>query len=81
MADSYCTFANEGNYSKSKFINKISKNNRLIYKDSITRKPAMSDSTAYLITNMLQSTAKSGTAKRLKNIEYDLASKTGTVGL
>ncbi len=81
LADSYCTFANEGNYSKSKFINKISKNNRLIYKDSITRKPAMSDSTAYLITNMLQSTAKSGTAKRLKNIEYDLASKTGTVGL
>jgi membrane carboxypeptidase/penicillin-binding protein len=41
----------------------------------------MKDSTAYLITDMLKITAKSGTAKRLKNLPYDIASKTGTVGI
>ena len=41
----------------------------------------MSDSTAYLITDILKTTAQSGTAKRLKNLPYQIASKTGTVGM
>lgn len=81
LVDAYATFPNNGNYKKSKFIKKILKNNKLIYTDDNFKQQTMSDSTAYLITNMLQSTAKSGTAKRLKNFDYEIASKTGTVGL
>ena len=40
----------------------------------------MSDSTAYMITDMLIDTSKSGTAKKLKDLPYNVASKTGTVG-
>ena len=41
----------------------------------------MSECTAYLITDILKDTSTSGTAKRLKNFEFEIASKTGTVGL
>ena len=41
----------------------------------------MQDSTAYLITDILKDTCIIWTAKRLKNLGYEIASKTGTVGL
>ena len=80
LADAYSAFANEGNFSASTFIKSISKNGKVIYENNKRKNEVMSKSTAYLITNMLVDTAKSGTAKRLKNLDYEVASKTGTVG-
>lgn len=80
IANSYLAFADEGNFKKCKFIDKIVKNGSIIYKNGKTRQKVMKDSTAYLITNMLLDTSKTGTAKRLKSLDYDIASKTGTVG-
>ena len=80
LADAYVTFANNGVFAKSQFISKITQDNKTIYTHNPIKKEVMKDSTAYLITNMLLDTSKTGTAKRLKDFEYEVASKTGTVG-
>ena len=80
LADAYKSFANNGIYSKSTFITKITKNNKIIYENKPQKTQVMKDSTAYLITNMLIDTSKTGTAKRLKDFTFEIASKTGTVG-
>ncbi len=81
LCDAYTAFANDGYFAPSQYINKIVKNKKTIYKKDISRVSAMSDSTAYLITDMLLDTSTSGTAKRLKNFNFEIASKTGTVGV
>lgn len=80
ISDAYSCFANNGNFSESKFITKIKKNNKTIYTKTNSKTKAMSDSTAYLITNMLIDSSKNGTARNLKNLNFEVASKTGTVG-
>lgn len=83
LIDAYTTFANNGKYNTSKYIKKIIKNNQVIYSNnsSENQTQVMKESTAYLITDMLKETTKTGTAKRLKNFSFEIASKTGTVGL
>lgn len=80
LADAYATLARNGKFVTSTYISKITKNNITIFEDSKTQKEVMKDSTAYLVTNMLTDTVKSGTARRLKGFDFDIASKTGTVG-
>lgn len=80
LADAYTTFANNGKFSESRYITKITKNNKTIYSKSDQKTTVMLDSTAYLITDMLIDTSKSGTAKKLADLNYQVASKTGTVG-
>jgi membrane carboxypeptidase/penicillin-binding protein len=43
-------------------------------------KQTMSDSTAFLINDMLLECSKTGTAKRLNSLPFSVCSKTGTVG-
>lgn len=81
LVGAYQTFANGGNFSSPKFISKIIKNHNTIYTNNSKKTNVMKDSTAYLITNMLTETSTSGTAKRLKDFDFEIASKTGTVGL
>ena len=81
LCDAYTTFANGGKFSKSNFVTKIeNENGKILITNKPKKKEVMSESTAYLITDMLKDCAKSGTAKRLKDIPFDVASKTGTVG-
>ena len=81
LADSYCALANYGKYQSSNFITKITKNNLNIYESKNNKLSVMKNSTAFLITDMLIDTSKSGTAKRLKDFNFEVASKTGTVGM
>lgn len=81
LADAYSSFANGGKFTPSSLITKITKNDKTIFESKSQNIQVMKDSTAYLITDMLKTTAHSGTAKRLKNLPYDIASKTGTVGI
>ena len=82
LADAYSSFANLGKFETSSIISKITKNNHeIIYQKHPSKTQAMSDSTAYLITDMLKSAATNGTAKRLKSLPFEIASKTGTVGM
>lgn len=80
LADAYSALANNGLFSSSKYINKIETNNKIVYENKPSKTKAISSSTAYLLTNILQDTTKTGTAKRLKDFSFDIASKTGTVG-
>lgn len=80
LADAYMTLACGGEYKSSNYISKITKNGKIIFKNKVQTQTAISPETAYLVTDMLKSTASSGTARRLANLDFDVASKTGTVG-
>ncbi len=79
LTAAYSMFANEGNYNNLHFVKEIrDKNNNIIYSHTQENKPVFSPETTFLLTDMLQECAKTGTAKKL-DIK-DIASKTGTAG-
>lgn len=80
LADSYLCFANNGEFSPSKYITEIKINNKTKYKNNNAKQSVMKTSTAKSITDMLIETSKTGTAKKLNSLGYEIASKTGTVG-
>ena len=82
LANSYLPFANCGNFIKAKFIKKIcDKNGKIIYQNNENQTKVMSAETAYLMTDMLKSSVKHGTSARLKDLPFEIAGKTGTVGV
>ena len=81
IADCYTAFANSGLYSPSRFIKKIvDGKGRTVYEDYKSETRVFSEGTCSLMNEMLAETSKSGTAKKLKNLSFDVASKTGTCG-
>ena len=81
ISESYMCFANNGFYQKSSFIKKIiDADGKIIFNNEQTLEKAISSEAAYLMTDILIDTAKSGTAKKLSSLPYQIASKTGTVG-
>ena len=81
LAGAYTSLANGGKYSKPHFINYITdKNGKIVYNSNSNSRRVFREDTAYLITDMLKTSAKTGTAKKLANFKFDVASKTGTVG-
>ncbi len=82
MANSYTSFANKGKINKPTFISSIkNKYGRTIYKTFSEQKKVISEDNAYLMTDMLKESVKSGTAKKLSLLsKNNLASKTGTAG-
>lgn len=82
LTTSYTTLANDGNYADSTFVQYITdKNNKLVYIHKPAERMVLRADTAYLMTDILKETAKTGTAKRLKDVSNtEIASKTGTVG-
>ncbi len=81
LASAYTTFANKGMFAENKFISYITdKNDKLVYVHRPEEKRVLREDCAYLITDMLRTSAKTGTARKLSDLELDIASKTGTVG-
>ncbi len=81
LCDCYSTFQNSGNYSDSHFIKRISDGNgKVVYTAEEQNSRVFSEGTCSLMNDALCQTAKSGTAKKLKNLDYDVACKTGTCG-
>lgn len=81
IADRYTIFSNRGIYSPSHFIKEIkTRNNKTIYSDEKIQSRVFSEGCASLMNEMLLETSKSGTAKKLSSLKYDVASKTGTCG-
>lgn len=82
LADAYSTFANFGTYEESGFVEKIiNSNGHILYEKSSASQAVMDGATAYLVTDVLKGVVQNGTAKRLSRFDFDVASKTGTVGL
>lgn len=81
IANAYSAFASGGNYQKAQFIERIeNQSGEIVYARKQESYPAIKSSTAYLITDILKDVAKNGTASRLKNFNFDVSAKTGTVG-
>lgn len=81
LVDKYTIFANQGKYRPSHFIKEIiSKEGKIIYKDDYIYNSVFSKGVCSLMNDMLIKTTKSGTAKKLKDFNFDIASKTGTCG-
>lgn len=81
IAAAYTTFANYGIYKKCHFIKKIiNSKNKVIYENQDDGNKVFSESTCSAITDMLLMCAKSGTAKKLSYLDFQVAAKTGTSG-
>ena len=76
----YSALQNQGVSDKSGFISKICINGVAVYKKTSSPKRVFSEESAYLMTDILKSTAQNGTAKKLRNLPFAIAAKTGTVG-
>ncbi len=80
ILSAYSTLANGGEYVCGRFISKVQIDGNVLYTHSYTPKRIFSSSTAYLTTDMLKTAAKTGTAKKLRSLSFDIAAKTGTAG-
>ena len=81
LADKYSVFPRGGKFVPSRFIKEIvSKDGKVLYKNDFAKSSVFSDGTCSLINEILIETSKSGTAKKLKDFNFDVATKTGTCG-
>jgi len=82
IADAYACIARGGEFSQSAFIKEIKNaNGDIVYSYSPKARRAISAETAYILTDMLTSVSTSGTASRLSDLGFEVASKTGTAGI
>ena len=81
LADRYSVFPRGGKFAPSRFIKEIvSKDGKVLYKNNTINNRVFSKGTCSLMNEMLIETSKSGTAKKLKDFNFDIATKTGTCG-
>lgn len=80
LISAYSAFSNGGEYVKGSFIAEIKIDGACVYKRKISPVRVFSEETAYLTTDMLKTAAKTGTAKKLRNLPFEIAAKTGTAG-
>lgn len=80
LVEKYRAFAGGGAYTKTALIKSITVDGRTIYSANESKVRTFSEGTASLMNKMLKETVKSGTAKKLKDFEFDVAAKTGTCG-
>ncbi|MBQ8296003.1 MAG: penicillin-binding protein [Clostridia bacterium] len=80
IIQAYSVFPNHGYFEPTCFISGIRINGQFVYRRTHTKKRVFSEETAFLMTDMLHSTAKTGTAKKLRDLPFDIAAKTGTTG-
>jgi len=80
LAESYLTFANDGNFANCTFIKRIEdKNGKVLYQHNQTKQQIFRPDTCFLTTQVLKDVVNFGTARSLSP-DFDLAGKTGTVG-
>lgn len=79
MATAYSSLQ-DGNIKNCGFITKIKLNEVPVYTRTQKAARVFSEDSAYLMTDMLKTAAKSGTAKKLRALPFEVAAKTGTVG-
>lgn len=81
LTNAYASFANDGKFKTACFIKEIKdKNNKTIYTSQKPYDQILREDANYLNLETLFESAKTGTAKRLSDLPYQIASKTGTVG-
>ena len=81
IAGAYAAFSTGGVYSTPSLLLSVadSKGN-MLYTYTPEHKRVMSKENAYILTDMLQSVIEEGTGRRLDELKFALAGKTGTTG-
>lgn len=78
LAAAYGTFANQGIYIKPHAIRRIEdKDGNILYESKPKKSVVMSQQTAYLMTDMLQTVVQAGTGRKAQ-LDRPVAGKTGT---
>lgn len=81
LCDAYSVFQNGGKFAQSSFIKRIEDDKgNVVYNANNQQTEVFSSGTCSLINQALYETTKRGTGKRLKNLGYETATKTGTCG-
>ena len=80
ISAAYSALANKGVFQPCGFIAKIKINGDTVYTKPENKTQSFSEETAYLMTDVLRTTANNGTAKKLRSLPCEIAAKTGTVG-
>ncbi|MEA2060499.1 MAG: PBP1A family penicillin-binding protein [Thermodesulfobacteriota bacterium] len=79
MVNAYSVFSNLGYRVAPVFITKIvDRDGNILEKSELRRKKVIDMSTAYIMTNLLESVVKSGTGWRIRALKRPAAGKTGT---
>ena len=80
MAAAFGAFANEGIYNRPRTVTRIENNDHteVVVDNSVQSRPAMKESTAYLMNKMLKSVVSSGTGTSARFDGMTIAGKTGT---
>lgn len=82
LAAAFSSFGCDGMFVPAKFIKRIENaNGQVLFENSPSKTQAMKKETAYLVADCLKGVSKRGTASRLSGFDFDIASKTGTVGI
>lgn len=80
ISEAYMCLASGGVHKNAVFVKRIEKNGVTVYRNITSETRVLSRESAYLVTDILKSTAKSGTAKKLAAVKGEIAAKTGTNG-
>lgn len=81
LTNAYSVFSNGGAFRKNSLILRIDNHKgKTIYNHNIATKSIFSNSTAYLINDILKYCAKDGTASKLNDLHFEVCAKTGTNG-
>ncbi len=82
LAAAYTTFANNGKFYGAKFIKRIEdENGKTIYEAKFVPDEVFREDSNYLMISMMETSATKGTSKRLASLPFQIAGKSGTVGV
>ena len=81
LADGYATLADGGAYAPSATIRRVTDGKgNVLYERSVSHRRVFSEDVSWLISDMLMTASKEGTARRLKELPFPVCAKTGTAG-
>jgi len=79
LVNAYSVFANQGALIPPCFIHKIvDRDGNVVYECPAEPEPVIEESTAYIITHLMEEVVKSGTGRRVRALNRPVAGKTGT---
>jgi len=79
LVNAYSVFANRGVMIPPCFIRKITdRDGNVVYECPAEPEPVIEESTAYIITHLMEEVVKSGTGRRVRALNRPVAGKTGT---
>ena len=79
LADAYATFAENGHFSKAQTIARVEdENGHVLYAHAPHAAKVFSEDVCAIMSDMLQTAVKEGTAKKLRTLPFPVCAKTGT---